>query len=155
MDVYNKTMYAEQGDVNERTLEQAAKQAHIDGKVYFVLIVDGQAPVNAIEVNKGYYRVKFLDERLRKYMSYEFFGLNGNRLFLSSITIWGFLGNTDDVTKVTDYMFKEDGTFNVIERDVITDEQTDSYSKSPIDVTGHYEECPEFGDYRSMIRKER
>jgi hypothetical protein len=159
MDGYNKTRYNRRKIKDENLLLEAAKHAHDNGLVYYSTILDDEKPYCFLEVNRGFYRVSFLDELLRKYMSYDFTDnfkeVNADKLFLISITFWEFEGNTDKIIKVTNYIFKPDGTFITIVRDIIANEQINSEAKNKIDVSTNWEAYPEFGKYESLIKKER
>ena len=160
MDLYNKTDFSKQENINESVLEIAAKYAHENKLVYYVTVFDNIKPYCFLEINKGFYRVNFLDEDLRTYMSYDFYGNNydqeyGNKLFLGKIMIWEFDRNSDKILKITDHIFKADGTFIIVERDLKTNEQIDREAKNKIDVSSNWEQYPEFGKYDSLIRKER
>lgn len=128
--------------------------------VYYVTIYENDKPFCYLEINKGFYRVNYLDHYLRLFMSYDFYGKNydeayGDKLFLGNIAFWEFDGKTDKVLKVTDHIFKPDGTFKMVERNQITNEQIDSEAKNKIDVSSNWEEYPKFGEYESLIRIER
>jgi hypothetical protein len=159
MDLFNKTKYGRKKVTNETLLLEAAKHAHDNELVYYSTILENEKPYCYLEINKGFYRVCFLDEYLRKYMSYDFTDnfkeVNADKLFLSLITFWEFEGSTDKMVKITDHIFKPDGSFHMIERDLITNEQIDSEAKNRIDITANWENYPEFGKYDSLIRKER
>ncbi len=155
LDLYNKTNYAKQDYINEETLEIASKNAHINENVYFVLILDNDKPINALEINKDFFRVKFIDDKHRKYLSYDFQGTDKKMLFLSSATYWEYNGDSDKIVKITNYIFKEDGKSTIIERDKLTNEQITYDSKNKIEISGNYEDYPSFGDYKNLIRKER
>jgi hypothetical protein len=159
LDGYNKTKFSRKNSKDEQLLLEAAKYAYDNQLVYFVTIFENAKPYCYLETNKGFYRVDFLDDLLRKYMSYDFrddFSAGGsNKLFLSHVMFWDFEGNTDKVLKITSHVFKPNGAFHITERDLITNEQIDSEAKNKIDVSQNLEEYPEFGDYESIIRKER
>ena len=159
MDGFNKTRYGKKKVIDENLLNEAAKHAHENGLVYYSIVFENEKPYCFLEVNKGFYRVCFLDELLRKYMSYDFTDnfkeVKADKLFLSSITFWEFEGSTDKMVKITDHIFKPNGSFHMIERDLIANEQIDSEAKNKIDVSSNWENYPEFGRYESLIRKER
>jgi hypothetical protein len=159
LDGYNKTRYSLKKDKSVQLLEEGARNAHENGLIYFVTIFENEKPYCFLEINKGFYRVCFLDAFFRKYMSYDFTdnfrAINPDKLFLSSITFWEFEGSTDKTLKNTDHIFKPDGTFLVIERHLVTNEQIESDAKNKIDVSMNWEEYPEFGKYDSLVRKER
>lgn len=159
MDLFNKTRYGKKKIIDENLLIEAAKHAHENGLVYYSIVFENEKPYCYLEVNKGYFRVCFLDELLRKYMSYDFTDnfneIKSDKLFLSSITFWEFDGNTDKMIKITNHIFKPDGSFHMTVRDLVTNEQIDSEAKNKIEVSANWEDYPEFGDYNSLIRKER
>lgn len=160
LDLYNKTEFSKSKNVDLVLLEEASRFAHDNKLVYYITIFKNEKPYCFLEINKGFYRVSFLDDLSRTYMSYDFYGSNyekdyGDKLFLGKITFWEFEGNTDKMIKITDHIFKTDGTFLMIERDLITNEQIDSEAKNKIDVSSNWENYPEFGKYESLIRKER
>ena len=159
LDGYNKTRFKRKNKNDEKRLTEAAMYAHENELIYFITITKNDNPYCYFEINKGFYRVCFLDEHLRKYMSYDFTDnfkdANPDKLFLSSITFWEFDGSSDKMTKITDHIFKPDGTFLTIERDLVSNEQINSEAKNKIDVTANWEDYPDFGQYDSIIRKER
>ena len=159
LDLYNKTEYSKNKLIDPELLERAAKFAHDNQLVYFVTIFENEIPYCYLEIDNGFYRVNFLDENIRLYMSYDFrddfSSGEPNKLFLSNVTFWDFEGNTDKVLKITSHIFKPNGTFHITERDRITNEQIDSEAKNKIDVSQNWEEYPKFGDYDLLTRKER
>jgi len=159
LDGYNKTRFSHKKNKDEQLLLEAAKYAHDNQKLYFLTIFENEKPYCYLDINKGFYRVNFLDELVRKYMSYDFTdnfsSIDPNKLFLSQIMFWEFEGTTDKMVKITDHLFKPDGSFHMTERDLITNEQIDSEAKNKIDVSSNWEEYPEFGKYESLMRKER
>ena len=164
LDGYNKTKFSRKKNMDEYLLLEAAKYAHDNQLLYFVTIFENEKPYCYLEINKGFYRVTFFDEYNRVYMTYTFLGKDDiaewrknydNRLLLESIMFWEFEGSTDKMVKISDHIFKPDGSFHIIERDLINNEQIDSESKNKIDVTSNWEDYPEFGKYESLIRKER
>lgn len=159
MDIYNKTRYGRRKVIDENLLLEAAKSSHELGKVYYVTIYEDGNPYCYLETSRAFFRVRFLDEHLRTYMSYDFTNkseeLRPEKLFLSVVKIWEFKDETDRIVKITDYKFHTDGKFVIIERDHIKNEQINSEAKHKIDVSANWEDYPEFGKYDSIIRKER
>jgi hypothetical protein len=160
MDLHNKTDYSMQKVLDENLLVEAAKSAHNNQMIYFVTVFENDKPICFLEINKGFYRVNFLDEHLRNYMIYDFYGSNyvevyADKLFLGQIVLTDFKGDTDKVLKITSHIFKADGSFHITERDLTTNEQIDSEAKNKIDVSQNWEEYPEFGKYDLLTRKER
>src|SRR6188768_3304913 len=104
LDSYNNTEYAKRKNIGDLHLEEASKYAHDNEMVYFVTIFENDKPIRFLEINKAFFRVFFLDEHLRQYASYTFYGKDGvtehrssygNKLFLEDITFWEFEGRSD------------------------------------------------------------
>lgn len=159
LDGYNKTRFNRKKVKDKKLLEESARYAHENELIYFATIFEADKPICYLEINKGFYRVCFLDEYLRKYLSYDFTdnfkNINSKKLFLSQIVFWEFEGSKDKIVKTTDHIFKPDGSFHIIERDLVANEQTDREAKNKIDVTTNWAEYPKFGEYESLIRIER
>lgn len=136
-------------------VEKKALKKHEAGDSYTVLIGSDSTPSCFINImrNSGWVSVSFLDEHLREYLLYNFQILNVGTLFLSMAVYREFDGDTDLVINGTTYHFKEDGHTIIIEDNISnnTSERSETYS----DVAGNYDIFPEFGEYDSLIRKER
>lgn len=160
LDGYNKTKFSRKKNKDEQLLLETVKYAHDNQLLYFATIFVNEKPYCYLEINKGFYRVSFLDDLLRTYMSYDFYGSDyekvyGDKLFLGKIIFWEFKGDAEEMVKITDYIFKPDGSFHIIEQNLITNEQIDSEAKNKIDVTSNWEDYPSFGNYENLIKKER
>lgn len=159
LDGYNKTRYGRKKKKDEKLLFEAAKSAHENELIYFVTVYENEKPFCYLEINKGFFRVCFLDKHLRKYLSYDFTDnfeeIKPDKLFLNKITFWEFHDASDKIIKITNHIFKTDGTFIMIERNLLTNEQVDSTAKTKIDVSSNWEDYPKFGDYNQLIVKER
>lgn len=131
------------------------------GEFYTALIGSDSQPSCFIEVmkNKGCVGVSFLNEKLQEYLLYNFKVLDDNNLFLSMAIYREFAereGEGEGVLNVaqgTTYIFNEDGST------VVREEHFNPYkleeSQTTVDVSGNYDTFPEFGEYDSLIRKER
>lgn len=142
-------------------LEKKAYKKHIAGESYTALIGSDSTPSCFIEVmkNKGWVGVSFLNENLQEYLLYNFKIIDGDRLFLS-MAIYREFAERDgegagilNVLHGTTYIFNEDGST------VVREEQFHPYkleeSQTMVDVAGNYDTFPDFGEYDSLIRKER
>lgn len=136
-------------------MEKKARKKHDAGESYTVLIDSESTPSCFINImrNSGWVSVSFLDEYLREYLLYNFKVLGVEALFLAMAVYREFNDDTDQVVNGTTYHFKEDGHTIIIEDNISnnTSERSETYS----DVTGNYDVFPEFGEYNSLIRKER
>ncbi|MEA9396577.1 hypothetical protein [Lelliottia amnigena] len=141
--------------------EAQAKILHSSGKPYTVLIDSDKEPTCFIEVikDKKMVGVGFLDEQQKEYLMYQFQLLESGRLFLSMAVYREFAEHPGEgagilnVAHGTTYLFDEDG------KTVVREEKFNPYtleeSQTIADVTGNYDVFPEFGEYDSLIRKER
>lgn len=141
--------------------DKKARKNHESGEPYTVLIGSDTTPSHVIEVTKkaGWVSVGFLDEELREYLLYSFKLLNNDQLFLSMAVHREFALHEGEgagfmnVSNGTTYLFNEDG------HTVVREERFNPHlleeSETKVDISGNYEAFPAFGDYRSIIRKER
>ncbi|WP_436873939.1 hypothetical protein [Kosakonia sacchari] len=142
-------------------LEKKAYKKHIAGESYTALIGSDSTPSCFIEVikDKGWVGVSFLNDKLQEYLLYNFKILGDDRLFLS-MAIYREFAERDgegvgilNVSHGTTYIFNEDGST------VVREEQFHPYklkeSLTTVDVAGNYDTFPDFGEYDSLIRKER
>ena len=164
LDGYNKTRFNRKFNKGEDTLLESAKYAHNNDMVYFVTVLENDIPISHLEVNKAFFRVYFLDELNRNYMSYDFIGndLSGwrveipkDKLFLSKITVWTYENDGDKKINISDYIFRPNGQVTIIERNLLTNERIEKQAKDKIDISANWEDYPKFGEYDNLIQKER
>lgn len=135
--------------------QEQAKEAHDNGRAYTVLVDSIQRPFCVIDVmTSKFVGVDFLDERLRKALSYVFQVVAPGRLFLSRAVHREFDGDGDKVTKGTSYGFTEDGKLR-IDRETFLPEHGLEVAHGHADVSANYEAVPEFGKYEEFMRMER
>ena len=132
---------------------EKAEQAHGNRQPYGVLIGDPKAPTRFLEINNDFVGVGFLDDRLRESLTYQFQEIEPGKLFLSMVTYREFEGDSDAVTSGTTYYFSTDGSIK-IERESFDSHKLEM-SESKEDVSGNYEDYPDFGQYDSLVRAER
>lgn len=106
-----------------------------------------------IDMNKGYFGVKFFDDKFREYMIYEFRPRDG-KLFLENVMFFEFDGDSTKVARREDIGFDPKGMTSTSVRDFAAGEQLKSVPRK-IDVSGNWEPYPEFGKYDSLLRLER
>ncbi|MEP5614801.1 MAG: hypothetical protein ABJP76_01745 [Flavobacteriaceae bacterium] len=165
LDGYNKTRFSRKKNKDENTLLEAAKFAHDNELIYFATVIENENPFAHLEINKAFFRVYFLDELNRNYMSYDFIGKSDlidwqkeileNKLFLSTVNVWEFNKENEKAFKTFSYIFKPNGQVTVVERNLLSNEQITSEAKDKIDVSANWEDYPEFGAYKNLIKKER
>ncbi|KNC92375.1 hypothetical protein [Trabulsiella odontotermitis] len=141
--------------------DKKARKKHESGEPYTVLVGSDTTPSHVIDVTKkaGWVSVGFLDEELREYLLYSFKLLANDQLFLSMAVHREFALNEGEgagfmnVSNGTTYLFNEDG--NTVVREERFNPHLLEESETKVDISGNYEAFPAFGDYQSIIRKER
>ena len=129
--------------------------------MHTAIVSDGVNPTAFIEFNGGYVGVGFLDRNLREYMCYVFDEVLPGKLFLARATHREYEGETDRVKSGTSYYFKQDGSVAVKREDFAWTEGqsspvgTVSTKDTQVDVSGHWEPYPKFGEYDALLRVER
>lgn len=135
------------------TYEQA-HALHQKGEFYCALIGSVASPTCFLEIKHGFVGVGFLDEALRESLTYAFQEKQPGKLFLSMATWREFEGNSDKVSKGTTYLFQTDGTLTM-RRECFVPEHSLETSSSSADVSGNWEQLPDFGRYERFTRAER
>jgi hypothetical protein len=141
--------------------EKQAKDAFDNRRLHTVVISHDDKPAAFIEFNGDYVGVGFLDHAIREYLSYTFNEVSPGKLFLTQATHREYEGETDRVKSGTSYYFKQDGAVAVKREDFTwTEGQSSpvgvvSTKDSQVDVSGHWETYPKFGEYDALLRVER
>jgi len=100
--------------------------------------------------------IGFLDNEGREYLKYQFNdSMDGSKLFLTEVQYWEYEGQSDKKIRTEIFQFSESGYIKIHKVNVITRESIQLTSKEFIDVSGLYEDFPEFGEYDNLIRKDR
>jgi hypothetical protein len=123
------------------------------GRPYAVVVGDPAAPRCFIEVNKDYFGVGFLDEHRRECLRYGFEEVKEGVLFLTEVVVRNFLEGTDQVRRGVVYRCSPEGTAS-IERSGEPFEKL-LVETTTADTSGHWEPKPAFGEYDSLVRRER
>ncbi|WPH16100.1 hypothetical protein [Variovorax paradoxus] len=134
--------------------EARAKEAHDNGRNYTVLVDSIERPFCIILVMAKGIAVDFLDERLRKALSYQFQVVAPGRMFLTMAVHREFDGDGDKVASGASYKFTEDGKVR-IDRETFLPEHSLEVAHTEADVSSNYAAAPEFGHYEEFIRMER
>lgn len=150
---YCKSWFRALKEPTELWPSEKAEKAHASRQPYGVLIGDPKAPTRFLEINNDFVGVGFLDERLRENLTYQFQEVEPGKLFLSMATYREFQGDSDTVASGTTYYFSPDGSMK-IERESFSPHKLET-SESKADVSGNYEDYPDFGQYDRLIRSER
>jgi hypothetical protein len=157
MDGYNKTSYSQREILDEALLYEAAKEAHESRNTYFVTFYEGEKPYCLLTSVRDFRRVQFFDEFSREYLSYDFRSPEdySDKLFLETALYREYEKDKDKQISATNFIFKIDGNLSMIEYDTIKRTQNNLIDIKTIDVSSNWEEYPKFGQYESIIRKER
>ncbi|WP_344014174.1 hypothetical protein [Streptomyces thermospinosisporus] len=139
---------------------EQARARHESGKLYTAVPAskDGSAPELRVEVRleTGYASVIFMDEYGRDVLNYQFTLIDGS-LFLETVRLYRYgasqeRGGYADVESMETCRFTTDG---VVQRTVEEGREGTSESRDGIDVSSNWEPVPEFGEYASLIRRDR
>jgi hypothetical protein len=149
-----KSWFAARKLTTEVWTEAQAKDAHDNGRNYTVLVDSIERPFCVILVMVNGIVVDFLDERLRKALSYQFQVVSPGRLFLSLATHREFDGDEDKVASGISYGFTQDGKVR-IDRETFLPAHSLEVANTEADVSSNYVQAPSFGEYEEFTRMER
>jgi hypothetical protein len=138
--------------INEYTEEQS-KKLHMAKETYSVVLGGLKKPHCYMEIRNDFIGVGFLDDNLREYLSYDYYEVATNKLFLKTVIYREFEGDTDKLVKASLYDFQESGKVK-IERNNYLD-NTVSESEGNMDISVNYEKYPDFGEYTNLAWVDR
>jgi len=139
---------------------EQARARHESGELYTAVPASegGSAPELRVELRleTGYASVVFMDEYARDELNYQFTLIDGS-LFLKTARLYRYgasqeRGGYADVESMETYRMTTDG---VIQRTVEEGGVGTTESRYGIDVSKNWEPVPEFGEYASLIRRDR
>ena len=133
--------------------EDSAYKAHMNEEWYTAVLGGEKSPHCCVELRKGFIAVDFFDNNKHVYLTYSFYTVPENRLFLKNAMYREYIEDSDKLAKVTEYRFQETGETQIIIKDYISN--TNETSKSQTEVSKNYDVWPEFNNYNSLIRVER
>jgi hypothetical protein len=133
--------------------ESRARQAYDKRELHVVLIGDPKHPECFVELMGDYVGVHYLDKYLREYRHHVFVEKEPGKLFMQEYLERQYDGKTDTVVSGDIIRYKPDGLTYLEEFDEIKHEKVSW--KTWCKVDGCWEPYPQFGDYASLIRKER
>jgi hypothetical protein len=135
---------------------EEAKDLYNSNKIYYATFENGDKVLQFIAHNGNFFYVGFLDTQQREYLKYQFQLSNDTgKLFLEEAQYWEYEFDTDKKIKTEIFQFTEDGKVTIHKVDIPTREGVKLTSIEPIDISGFYEDFPEFGKYDRLIRKDR
>ena len=160
LDTVNDTKYLRLFKKGEITLEEIARKNHQEGLMYCVTVLDDDCTpyctLDIVHENK-FIGVDFLDSSGRIYLSYHFREVEPmKKLFIREVW-YTFYPNseTKDGNYRLHFVFDQDGNAAYRKYDDLAHKTYDYETKEPLDVSGLYEDYPEFGHYEGLIRLER
>lgn len=143
--------------------ERKARRAHEKGKLYTVVVGDLARPVCFLYVRLEvkYIGVNFLDSFSRVNLTYQFEEREPGRLFLERAIEVEFDRDApqdlspDEARSIREIrtVFKPTGWVDIWRRDTGTGQL--EHAEGPQEVAMCWEPVPQFGDYASIIRRER
>lgn len=136
--------------------EDVAFNQYQKDKVYFFTFFRNDIPEGFAEYNNGYFNIGFIDIKSRVYLTYTFKRTEDKKkLFFVKAQYWEYSDDQNSKVKTEIFVFTENGDVKIKKANVITRESIQLTSKEPIDVSGFYEDFPEFGEYDRLVRKDR
>lgn len=132
--------------------EEQARARYEIGKEYAAVIGDPAQPSCFLEIRADVVGVSFLDELKREYLVHTFEEVEPGRLFLKE-AIYREFGDDSEVSRGATYRFSPDGTASIESASRPFNRSTLKETKT--DVSSNWEGKPDFGNYGSLIRKER
>lgn len=132
---------------------QSARRRHDSRKPYVALLGGADRPEYVVDIADVWVSVDFLDDHLRKYLSYSFKEMQPGRLFLKGAYSWQYEGDSDSESSTRILNFEEDGRTVVAEQNAATGDVREYELTGSVDE--NWETYPSFGEYSSLLRKER
>ncbi len=120
------------------------------GEPYAAVIYENNFLVRVISIDKEAYSVVFYDENQVPYLFYDFKKLN-NQLFLYMVYHYEY--REEKIIQHTFFRFEEDGKMFTERMDYLTNEVVEK--EGNVDVSSNWEQIPSFGNYSSIMRKDR
>jgi hypothetical protein len=159
LDISNGTKYFRLFKKGRITAEEVANKNHEDGLHYEVTIIEGDNVIAFLDIvhKNEFVGVTFLDEKEREYLTYHFNEIESKKkLFLEELWYYNFPNEENDNSDYRlHFVFDREGNISYRKYDEINKKTIDYETKEPLDVSGLYEDYPEFGQYDGLIKTER
>ncbi len=156
IDSYTNGWFRTKRKPGKEVPEEDARLNFEKNKLYTAIVKNSCGFYCFLQHSKDFFYVGFLDSLMREYLKYQFNNSEDDcRFFLKEVQYWEFEGDTDKKIHTDIYQFTEKGDITIHKVDVQTREATQLTSTEPIDVSGFYEDFPEFGQYGRLVRKDR
>ncbi len=130
-----------------------AKERHNKGEPYCVVIeiITGERII--VDCTADSYYVLFFDAENRRSLSYHFEKVNEEKVFLSKAWFPQYFGQSNKIEKGEVYHFKKNGEVNIVKSEPKGKNRYESNSIQ--NVERNYAAIPQFGNYESIIKRER
>lgn len=133
--------------------ERTARQRHESRRPYVALLGGANEPSYVVSVAGEWVAVDFLDQSLRKYLSYSFKEVQPGRLFLNAAYFWEYEADSDSTTSTTIFRFDDNGRIVIAKGNFASGDVVEYEATAPVD--GYWESYPPFGEYDSLCTEER
>lgn len=120
------------------------------GEPYVAAIYVNDILERVISIDKESYSVGFYDENKLSYLFYDFSKIE-DKLFLHMVYHYEYMEGK--IVQHTFFRFEEDGKMIAERMDYITNEVEEK--EGEVDVSSNWEPIPSFGNYSSIMRKDR
>lgn len=132
---------------------EVAQLRHETRQPYVALIGDAERPIHVIQVAGEWVSVKFMDNRLRQYLCYQFKEKQPGRLFLKAATYWSFEDESEAPSSTKLFNFHEDGSIVIAELDAENKQVREFESTG--NTSCNWEAYPKFGEYDAICKVDR
>lgn len=141
-------------------IQPIKKLQNLHGKKPYSIVVgeNKEHPFCFLEVGVTRILVGFIDENKREYLSYDWIRESNGKLFLNTGAYFEYGVNKhgdDEISVLTEYVFTVEGQLKIITSDNRTNQREVLTAKNKVDVSGLWEDYPEFGCYDNLIKIER
>lgn len=133
--------------------EDSARQRHENRLPYVALLGGIENPQFIVDVANAWISVDFMDNRQRKYLSYNFKEVEHGRLFLKTAHFWEYENDSDCETTFKLFNFDENGHIVIAERIAATGQVHDLETTFSADE--NWDRYPLFGEYLSLCQVDR
>jgi hypothetical protein len=138
--------------------EQQARERDQKGELYTAVLGDPAGPEVIVEVERPAVRVDFFDRFQRQSNLYDFRLHDDGTMFLYHITNWTYpdeeFRRIDQSSMIKSANFDPPDLAHMEIRDYEAGESKET-SYREVDLSGHWEPVPEFGDWLSIARYDR
>lgn len=146
-----KWWYPRKRAIKPLTKEQAEKY-HLAKKPYSVIFTEGESIEYILDISENDIFVGYMNDNCEKYLTYAFHREKEDDLFLNAVYYHDYDENNIE-TEILIFGFETTGQLFMEKRNLLTGDVEEREAK--VDISCNWEKFPKFGEYDSLIKKER